>query len=269
MTDVLWEKRADGVGLITLNRPETLNALGADLPRLYAEALEDARTDPAVRCVAITGAGRGFCAGGDVRGMGRMMSGEMSGVPAEDDVEGSIAMFKAFQDGLILATHAFPKPTIALVNGPAAGGGFGLALACDLRVASDRARFVTAFRNIGLSDDCGVAYFLERIVGRGVALELLYLSHPVDAERALSLRLVNRVVAHDALLTEGLALATEIARGPTTALARMKSNVTFAETSSLAAVLDREAVGWKLGQLGPDHREAVRAFIEGRKPSFS
>ena len=145
----------------------------------------------------------------------------------------------------------------------------GLALACDLRVMSDKARFVTAFRNVGLSDDCGVAYFLERTVGRAVALELLYLSEPVDAARALTLRLVNRVVAHDALLSEGLALCAEIARGPTATLARIKANVTFAETASLAAVLEREAVAWKIGQLGPDHREAVAAFMEGRKPSFS
>jgi 2-(1,2-epoxy-1,2-dihydrophenyl)acetyl-CoA isomerase len=270
MADVLLDKRADGVALLTLNRPEVLNALGANLPRLFGEALDECRRDPSVRCVAVTGAGRGFCAGGDVRGMQTMAAGDSGGAeaPSPDDVEGSIAMFKRFQDGLILALHAFPKPTVALVNGPAAGGGMGLALACDLRVASDRAKLVTAFRNIGLSDDCGVSYFLERIVGRGVALELLYLSHSIDAERALALRLVNRVVPHDALMTEGLALCAEIARGPTASMARMKANVTFAETSTLGELLDREAVGWKLGQLAADHREAVTAFMEGRKPVF-
>jgi len=269
MPDVLCQKRGDGVALVTLNRPEVLNALGGELPQLFVEALADARADPAVRCVAITGAGRGFCAGGDVRGMGSMIQGDLAGAPAADDVEGSIAMFRKFQDDLITTVHAFPKPTVALVNGPAAGGGMGLALACDLRIASDKARFVTAFRNIGLSDDCGVAYFLERIAGRAVALELLYLSEPVDAARALALRLVNRVVPHDALLTEGMALCAEVAKGPTASLARMKANVTFAETATLAAVLEREAVAWKIGQLGPDHREAVVAFMEGRKPSFS
>jgi 2-(1,2-epoxy-1,2-dihydrophenyl)acetyl-CoA isomerase len=269
MADVVLEKRADGVALVTLNRPEVLNALGGDLPRLFVDAFADCRSDPAVRCVAITGAGRGFCAGGDVRGMGSMIQGSLAGAPAADDIEGSIAMFRQFQDDLITTVHAFPKPTVALVNGAAAGGGMGLALACDLRVASDKARFVTAFRNIGLSDDCGVAYFLERIAGRAVALELLYLSEPVDASRALALRLVNRVVAHDALLAEGIALAAEIARGPTASLARMKANVTFAERATLSEVLEREAIGWKIGQLGPDHREAVAAFMEGRKPSFS
>ncbi|HMI86251.1 MAG TPA: enoyl-CoA hydratase-related protein [Polyangiaceae bacterium] len=269
MQDVIWEKRSDGVALITLNRPEVLNALGGELPRLFVEAFADFRADPAVRCVAITGAGRGFCAGGDVRGMGSMLDGGLAGAPAADDIEGSIAMFRKFQDDLITTVHAFPKPTVALVNGPAAGGGMGLALACDLRVASEKARFVTAFRNIGLSDDCGVAYFLERIAGRAVALELLYLSEPVDASRALALGLVNRVTSHDALMTQGMALAAEIAKGPTASLARMKANVTFAETAPLSAVLEREAVGWKIGQLGPDHREAVAAFMEGRKPSFS
>ena len=269
MADVLLEKRADGVALVTLNRPDVLNALGGELPQLFAYALADCRADPSVRCVAITGAGRGFCAGGDVRGMGSMIAGGLTGAPDPDDVEGSIAMFRKFQDDLITTVHAFPKPTVALVNGPAAGGGMGLALACDLRIASDKARFVTAFRNIGLSDDCGVAYFLERIAGRGVALELLYLSEPVDAARALALRLVNRVLPHDALATEGLAFCAEIAKGPTASLARMKANVTFAETASLASVLEREAVAWKIGQLGPDHREAVAAFMEGRKPSFS
>jgi len=268
MPDVLWEKRGDGVALVTLNRPDVLNAFGAELPALFAEALAECRSDPAVRCVAITGQGRGFCAGGDVRTMGSMMQGHLSGAPAADDVEGSIDMIRKFQDDVITTVHAFPKPTVALVNGPAAGGGMGLALACDLRIASDKARFVTAFRNIGLSDDCGVAYFLERIVGRGVALELLYLSEPVDAARALALRLVNRVVPHDALMTAGMAFCAEIARGPTASLARMKANVTFAESATLAAVLEREAVAWKIGQLGPDHREAVAAFTEGRKPVF-
>jgi 2-(1,2-epoxy-1,2-dihydrophenyl)acetyl-CoA isomerase len=269
MADVLWEKRADGVALVTLNRPEVLNALGGELPRLFVEAFADLRSDPAVRCVVITGAGRGFCAGGDVRGMGSMIQGDLAGAPAEGDIEGSIAMFRRFQDDLITTVHSFPKPTVALVNGPAAGGGMGLALACDLRVMSDKARFVTAFRNIGLSDDCGVAHFLERIAGRAIALELLYLSEPVDASRALALRLVNRVVPHDALMTEGMAFAINIASGPTASLARMKANVTFAETATLAEVLEREAVAWKIGQLGPDHREAVAAFMEGRKPSFS
>src|SRR5947209_18641368 len=120
MPDVIWEKRADGVALVTLNRPEVLNALGGDLPRLFGEALGDCRADPAVRCVAITGAGRGFCAGGDVRGMSLMAGGTgMPGTPAADDIDGSVAMFKAFQDGLILATYDFPKPTVALVYGPA------------------------------------------------------------------------------------------------------------------------------------------------------
>src|SRR5438477_9300811 len=117
MPDVIFEKRADGVALITLNRPEVLNALGANLPRLFAEALDESRRDPAVRCVAITGAGRGFCAGGDVRGMNGMLAEGAGGmdVPANDDIEGSVAMFKSFQDGLILALYAFPKPTVALV----------------------------------------------------------------------------------------------------------------------------------------------------------
>lgn len=268
MPDVIWEKHSDGVALVTLNRPEVLNALGGDLPKLFVQALAECRADPAVRCVAITGAGRGFCAGGDVRTMGSMIAGELAGTPAVDDIEGSIAMFKRFQEDVILTVHDFPKPTVALVNGPAAGGGMGLALACDLRVCSDQARFVTAFRNVGLSDDCGVSYFLQRIAGRSVALELLYLSEPVLATRALALGLVNRVISHDALLPEGLALCAEIARGPTAAFARMKANVTFAETAPLPSVLEREAVGWKIGQLGADHREAVAAFMQGRKPSF-
>ncbi len=269
MPDVLFEKRDDGVALVTLNRPDALNALGEDLPRLFAEALDDCAVDPKVRCVAITGAGRGFCAGGDVRGMKGMIAGTAQRVPADDDIEGSIAMFKAFQDALILRLHLFAKPTVALVNGPAAGGGMGLALACDLRICSDRAKFVTAFRNIGLSEDCGVAYFLERIVGRGVALELLYLPQPIDAERALALHLANRVVPHDELLTAGVALCREIAEGPTASFGRMKANLAFSETARLAEVLDREALYWKLSQRGADHREAVSAFLERRKPVFT
>src|SRR5689334_126142 len=114
MADVLLDKRADGVALVTLNRPESLNAYGGDLPRLFAEALADCALDPAVRCVAITGAGRGFCAGGDVKGMHGMISGGpiAAQIPADDDIEGSVAMFKAFQDAVILGLYRFPKPTV-------------------------------------------------------------------------------------------------------------------------------------------------------------
>jgi 2-(1,2-epoxy-1,2-dihydrophenyl)acetyl-CoA isomerase len=274
MPDCLIEKRDDGVALITLNRPESLNAMGGDLVPLLVEYLADCASDPAVRCVALTGAGRAFCAGGDVRNMQRRNDGQP--VANEPQATANVALtlqaqtddLRWRQAGTSLRLHTMPKPTVALVNGHAVGAGLGLALACDLRIASARAKFGTAFRNVGLSGDFGSSYFLPRLVGMGKARELFFTAEVIDAPTALALGIVNRVIEGDDWLDEALAFCARLASGPTAAYGRMKANLNLAETARLGDVLDQEALHQRISGLTEDSREAVRAFLEKREPNF-
>ena len=272
VSDVLFEKRPDGVAVLTMNRPESLNAMGGELVPLIGRYLEECESDRAVRCVVLTGNGRGFCAGGDVKGMQRRNTPREDGAPREvnfvTQLERSVAELRESQDTTTLKLHTMGKPTIALVNGVAVGAGFSLALACDVRIASSQARFGTAFRNVGLSGDFGGSYLLPRLIGSGKARELYLTAEIVGADRALELGIVNRVVPHELLLEEGLAFAASIAAGPTATYARMKDNWNLAETSTLAEVLDREALNMRLSGLSRDSREAVAAFVEKREPKF-
>jgi 2-(1,2-epoxy-1,2-dihydrophenyl)acetyl-CoA isomerase len=274
--DVLFEKRADGVGLITLNRPDSLNAMGGRLIPMLAELLEECERDRSVRCVALTGTGRGFCAGGDIRGM---QSRNDAQVTLREEAEDGPARLMTTLNRLVdelrvshrqtsLKLHTMSKPTVALVNGVAVGAGFSLALACDIRIASDKARFGTAFRNVGLSGDFGGSYFLQRLIGAGKARELYFTAELFGADRAMELGIVNRVVAHDDLMTEGLDFCAKLAAGPTASYGRMKRNLNLAETGSLEAVLDQEALLMRISGMSADSREAVRAFIEKREPQF-
>jgi 2-(1,2-epoxy-1,2-dihydrophenyl)acetyl-CoA isomerase len=272
MPDAMLDKRDDGVALITLNRPDSLNAMGGDLMALFAEHLDDCERDRAVRCVALTGAGRGFCAGGDVKGFAaRADAAEGNGGPRSfpAQLEQGIARLRAGQRATSLRLHAMPKPTVALVNGPAAGAGMSLALACDVRICSDKARFVTAFQRVGFSGDYGGSWFLQRLVGYGRALELYMTSEPIDASKALELGIANRVVPHDSLLDEGLAFCTRLAAGPTAAFARMKANFDFGSRSSFVDALDYEATNMTISGMSSDHREGARAFVERREPAFT
>jgi 2-(1,2-epoxy-1,2-dihydrophenyl)acetyl-CoA isomerase len=269
MSTVLVDKRDDGVALLTLNRPDSLNALGEDmLPRLAA-ALEDCAADESVRCVALTGAGRAFCAGGDVkRQHERRARMDDSGGNAGAMVEKGTRELFENQMSVSETLHVMAKPTVALVNGHAVGAGQSIALACDIRIASERAKFGTAFRNVGLSGDYGGSYFLQRLIGASKARELYFTGEILDAARAMELGFVSRVVAHESLLTEGLAFCTELAQGPTAAFGRMKANLTVAETGTLADALREEARNMSLSRFGDDHKEAVAAFVEKRTPKF-
>jgi 2-(1,2-epoxy-1,2-dihydrophenyl)acetyl-CoA isomerase len=273
VSDVLLERR-DGVALITLNRPETLNAMGGDLVPRFAEALAEVEADPAVRCVAITGAGRAFCAGGDIRAMqernDRIAAAAASEGPAAviAELDRLVAELRRRHDEVSLRLHTMPKPVVALVNGPAVGAGFSIALACDIRLASDRARFGAAFRNVGLPGDFGGSYFLQRLCGAGIARELYFTAEIIDAARALELRIVNRVIPHDELLAQGLDFCRRLAEGPTAAYARMKENLNLAETATLEQVLDQEALHMRIAGFSADSREAVAAFLEKREPRF-
>ena len=259
MTDTLLENVADGVATLTMNRPEALNAMTPDMMPAALDALNRYAGDPNVRAIVLTGAGRGFCAGGDVKRMDKAAPDPT----LEERVQG---LRQRMEVSRLL--HEIAKPTIAMVRGPAAGAGMSLALACDMRIVSETARFTTAFARVGLSGDFGGAYFLTRLVGTAKARELYWLSETVPAEEALALGMVNRVVPDDALETETMAIAKRLADGPSVTLGYMKKNMNAAESGSLAEVFDMEAMHHSRCSQTEDHKEAARAFVEKRKPVF-
>ena len=261
-TDPLLFSLEDGVAVLTMNRPDKLNALSAAMLEAAIAALERCAVDPAVGCVVLTGAGRGFCAGGDV-GMMAGASGSTlpAGLEAQVDRQRGIHRFS----GLL---HAMPKVTVAAINGAAAGAGLGLALACDLRIASSAARLTTAFAKVGFSGDFGVTWPLARLLGEAKAKELLFLSEVLDAREAERLGLVNRVVDEAEFRAEVSALARRIAQGPQTAYRYMKENVHCAATEGYQQLLDREAMTQRRCADTDDHREGVAAFMAKRPPKF-
>jgi 2-(1,2-epoxy-1,2-dihydrophenyl)acetyl-CoA isomerase len=260
MEPELIETTSDGVATLTLNRPDRLNALSSPIMEGLLEALPRLARDTAVGVIVLTGAGRAFCAGGDVKSMATR-SVERSMESAVTDLRGRMEVSRLL--------HEVAKPTIAMVNGSAAGAGMSLALACDLRIAGQSARFVTAFANIGFSGDFGGSYFLSQLVGTGKARELYYTAEPIDAAQALALGVVNRVVPDSDLVETTLLLARKLARGPRIALALMKQNFNAAENASLAQLLDLEARHQIETGRTADHKEAVRAFVEKRAPAFT
>lgn len=275
MSDVLFEKRPNGVAKITLNRPDSLNAMGGELMPLLASHLRDCATDPDVRCVVLTGAGRAFCAGGDVKAMaaGREILAGAGGngkpVSASGLLARSVEGLRKSQRDTSYQLHTMPKVTIAMLNGHAVGAGLSLALACDIRIASDKAKLGTAFRNVGFSGDFGGSYFMTKIAGIETARYMYYTGEIVAAERAHSLSLVSKVVPHDELEAETMKVADHIAAGPTLAYSRMKENLNRAETCDLSTALDAEAMNMILSGQTKDHMEAARAFVEKRQPTFT
>ena len=261
MTQDLLELVKDGVAMLTLNRPDRLNAMSRPMLDALLEALPRLAADPEVGAVVLTGAGRAFCAGGDVKAMAE--GREAEGTTLEERAQALRACME-----VALAGHEMPMPTIAMVRGAAAGAGLSLALACDLRVAGDTARFAPAFARVGYSGDFGGSWFLTRLVGTAKARELYYTADIVDAQQALRLGLANRVVPDARLEEETLALARRLAGGPRVALRYMKRNFNAAETGTLKDSLDLEA--WHHTRCGmtEDHREAAKAFVEKREPVF-
>ena len=261
MTTDLLETIKDGVAVLTMNRPDRLNAMSRPMLDAMLEALQRLADDPAVGAVVLTGAGRGFCAGGDVKAMAE--GNELGGTTMEEKAQ---ALRSRMETSRLL--HEMPKPTIAMVRGAAAGAGLSLALACDMRVASDNARFGTAFARVGYSGDFGGSYFLTQLVGTAKARELYYTAELVDAQQALALGLVNRVVPDARLEEETMALARKFANGPRVALRYMKRNMNAAESNTLAEHLDLEAWHHTRTGMTEDHKEAARAFVEKREPVF-
>lgn len=258
-TTDLIEAVDDGIATLTMNRPEALNALSWPMMAALVDALKRYAEDESVGCVVLTGAGRGFCAGGDVKSMaaGRAaMSLEAKATNLRERMEVSRLL------------HEIPKPTIAMINGPVAGAGLSMALACDLRTMASGVRVSTAFANVGFSGDFGGSYFLSKLVGTGRARELYYLADKVDAATCLSMGIVNRVCPEQSLRDETYAIAKRLASGPRVALRYMKRNFNAAENSTLQQCFDLEA--WHHSRTGEteDHKEAARAFVEKRQPVF-
>ena len=251
---------SDRVAVLTLNRPEKLNALSDEMIRSAIAALERCATDPDIGCVVLTGEGRAFCAGGDVSAMGapsRVDRTLEEGVDRQRDIHRFPSLL-----------YELPKVTIAAINGVAAGAGLGLALSCDLRIGSDRARFMTAFAKVGFGGDFGATWKLARLVGEAKAKELFFLSEMVEASDALRLGLVNRVCPHDTLIEQVRGIARRIASGPLVSFRYMKENIHLAMTNDYRTLLDREALTQvRCGQT-EDHREGVAAFLEKRAPRF-
>jgi 2-(1,2-epoxy-1,2-dihydrophenyl)acetyl-CoA isomerase len=260
MEQQLIEDISNSVATLTFNRPERLNALSTPIMDGLLEALPRLAGDPAVGAIVLTGAGRAFCAGGDVKSMAE--------ATAERSVEQAVTDLRRRMEVSRLL-HEIPKPTIAMVNGPAAGAGMALALACDLRIAAQSARFVTAFAKVGFSGDFGGSYFLSKLIGTGKARELYYTADALDAAQALALGIVNKVVADADLAGATTALARKLARGPRIALALMKQNFNAAESGTLNELLDLEARRQIETGRTADHKEAARAFVEKRTPTFT
>jgi 2-(1,2-epoxy-1,2-dihydrophenyl)acetyl-CoA isomerase len=256
---VLIEKR-DAVALLRFNRPERLNALSPSMLEQSIAALERFAVDPTVGCIVVTGAERGFCAGGDVAAMSAS-----SGAPLTFEQRLDRQRSGHRLSGLL---HSIPKVTIAAINGAAAGAGLSIALACDLRIASDKAKLTTAFSKVGFSGDFGITWPLTRLLGEAKAKELLFLSDVLTAEQALAVGLVNRVVAHDQLMSTALELANRIARGPQVALRYIKENVGLAASHDYQTMLDREAITHLRCSDTEDHKEGARAFVEKREARF-
>lgn len=262
-TPELIGERAEGVVVLTLNRPESRNALSDTLSPALRKMFARLADDAEARCVVLTGAGSAFCAGGDVKGMGG------GGSRAPRSRAEAVEDLTERQMALTGALYALPQPTIAALPGPAAGAGLSIALACDLRIAAASAFVTTGFANIGLSGDYGASFFLTQLVGTARARELFYTGERVSAERCEALGIVNRVVPEDQLRDETLALARQLASGPSVAFRHMKANLDGALREDLPACLAREAEGLVASARTDDHREAVRAFIEKRKPNFA
>ena len=262
MSEELLYRQESRVAVLTLNRPERLNALTKDMMQALRARLAEVATDDGVGCLVLTGAGNAFCAGGDVRVQARVAA---EGSP-ETPEQRTDALRTSMEAARLL--HDMPKPTIAMVNGVAAGAGLSLALACDLRIAGRSARMTTAFAKVGLSGDYGGTWFLTQLVGAAKARELYFLSDVLDAAQIEALGLANRVVADDELAGETMALAERLANGPAIALRYMKRNLNVALHGTLSEGLDSEAYGMLRSRASDDHKEAARAFVEKRPPSF-
>lgn len=262
-TDLL-ARQDGGVLTLTLNRPEARNALSGEMLSALSQQLAWAELEPTVRCIVVTGAGKGFCAGGDVKGMATRNSG---GEPQslDDRLQGQRVSQRATSGKLF----KMAKPTIAALPGAAAGAGLGIALACDLRIMVRSAVLTTAFAKVGFPGDYGAGFFLSKMVGAAKARELFYFSDRVSADEALALGLVNWVVEPDDLEARTKEIAQKLASGPSVAFRYMKENLNRALMGAdVDEYLDIETTHQVHCSQTHDHQEAAKAFVEKREPVF-
>jgi 2-(1,2-epoxy-1,2-dihydrophenyl)acetyl-CoA isomerase len=262
MNDELLLSVEGGVAVLTLNRPERLNALTGTMLSGLRTHLAALAQDPEVGCVVLTGNGRAFCSGGDVR-----VQAANAGKSDQSPEQRADHLRASMEASRLL--HDMPKPTIAMVNGVAAGAGMSIALACDLRIAGESARMTTAFAKVGLSGDFGGTYFLTQLVGPSKARELYLTAELLDSARLLALGLVSRVVPDASLASETMKWAATFANGPRVAFRYIKRNMKVAEEGTLSDALDAEAYGMLRSRETADHAEAARAFVEKRAPVFT
>ena len=263
MTDLI-ESREKGIAVLTMNRPEARNAMSGEMMSALHEALPRLAQDPEIRLVVLTGAGGAFCAGGDVKGF----ASEAGSGKAPPNMEMRVQGLRAGME-LSKLLHEMPKPTLAVIPGPAAGAGFSLALACDIRIAADTAKLTTAFSKVGLSGDYGGSYFLTQLVGAAKARELYFTARVILGPEAEAMGIVNKTVPAAELEAEASAYAEQIASLPTIALGYMKKNLNAALHGSLNEVLDLEAMHMIRTFQTNDHKNAAKAFVEKRQPEFT
>jgi len=258
MSDIVLQHLDQGLLTITMNRPDRRNALSAEMTQGLVEAARRAAEDSAVRAVLIKGAGGTFCVGGDVKAMA-----VATPLPLEERVT---TLRKGMEVSRIL--HQMQKPVVAQVDGAAAGAGLSIALSCDLRIASESVKITTAFAKVGYSGDYGGTYFLTQMLGSAKARELYLLSPVLSAKEALALGMVTRVVPDAEIDAAAREVALSLALGPSVTLGYIKRNINNAETMSLEACFDAEAMHHSRSGETDDHKEAAKAFVEKRKPVF-
>lgn len=262
----LLEELKDGVLTLTINRPEAHNTLDSAVCEALMDSLAESENNPDVRCVVVTGAGKVFCAGGDVKL-------QASGVLIDETVDpeaAHAALAKMIRDGVNVfgMFHTLSKPTLAVMNGAAAGAGLALALACDLRFCLDTAKLTAAFGNIGLSPDSGLSYFMPRLIGDAKSRELCFTSEVITGQEAHAMGLVTKVANRDTFEAEARAYAEYLASLPTIAVGRTKQNLNASGHASLDEVLDIEADNVARCMATEDHKNAAAAFVRKEKVVF-
>ncbi len=256
---VIW-KCENNIAVITFNRPAQYNVINIEMAKDFRQALIECWDNDNVRAVVLTGSGNAFSGGGDIK----FFVQEIKARRVTSSFETMLPIFHTAIEFL----REIPKPVIAALNGVVAGGGLGIALACDFRIASPEITFFTAFTGIGASPDSSSSFFLPRFVGMGKATELFIRNAPLTAEEALTLGMVNAVVPKEKVMDESMALAAELAQGPTHAFGRTKQLLNQSMSSSLKDHLHNEARSITISAASPDFSEGVNAFVEKRKPKF-
>jgi 2-(1,2-epoxy-1,2-dihydrophenyl)acetyl-CoA isomerase len=263
----LIEAFEDGVLTLTMNRPKARNAMSGDMMAAMHEAIPRAAVDQEVRCVVLTGAGGAFCAGGDVKGFASDAGSNESVSKAAPSLETRV---QSLRQGMELSRllHVMPKPTLAIIPGPAAGAGLSLALACDMRFCLDTAKITTAFSKIGASGDYGGSYFLPQLVGAAKARELYFGADVITGEEAYGIGMMTKIASAETFEAESRAYAKYLAGLPTVAVGYMKKNLNAAQNATLSDVFDLEAAHMMRTFMTEDHKQAAVAFVNKEVPEF-